>query len=160
MLPLFACHLKTKTNLLRLIYSRRVVDEMPVDQFIFKRFPPRTYASSYSRESFASRCFSHRGNRTNILSAFRSWHVSRRLGTSRWLATSLIMLRNSDICARPHRNANVIRASHETSLRNMRMPELIRSNRVSVASFVRLACLNYNVRANANANLQKKERPY
>lgn len=52
-----ACHLKTKINLLRLIYSRRVVDEMPVDQFIFKLFPPALYVCRRTRESFAESMF-------------------------------------------------------------------------------------------------------
>ena len=50
------CHLKTKTNLLRLIYSRRVVDEIPVDQFIFKLFSPSLYARR-TRESFTESVF-------------------------------------------------------------------------------------------------------
>lgn len=121
--PLFARHLKTKTNLLRLIYSRRVVDEILVDQFIFKLFYPyplRTYALLNARRKFCESAFLTSEEIGRPASLLFSLGTCRRLGTARWLATFLIMLRNSDICARPNRNA---RNSHfaRNSMRRIRV---------------------------------------
>lgn len=56
------------------------------------------------REKVLRISVSHGGRiRTSVLSAFRSWHVSTSRNAE--LATSLIMLRNSDIYARSNRNA-------------------------------------------------------
>lgn len=96
------------------------------------------------------------GEIERVFSVFQPWHVSTSRNAE--LATSLIMLRNSDIYARIRIEAHVICTSHGTSC-GMRMPKLIRSSRVSVVPRVQLAGLNYNVRANANLQ-KKKERLY